>query len=124
MSTAAPVFGLRPFLELRSRTRKLPKPRSSIFSPPLSVSTMLSKIISTSCSASFLVISASFATFSTRSAFVILIYPLKSLTIHAHYRRSKKAKLTFQPTLPFHFLCFQQPESRLLLYRRQPQKTV
>src|SRR6478672_5779115 len=75
MSTELPVFGLRPFRELRSRTRKLPNPRSSIFSPRFSVSVMLSKMISTNCSASFFVMSASFATFSTRSAFVIVYSP-------------------------------------------------
>src|SRR6185369_2748816 len=75
MSTALPVFGLRPRRELRSRTRKLPKPRSSIFSPLLREAVMLSKIISTRASASFLVMSASLATFSTRSALVIVSSP-------------------------------------------------
>src|SRR4029077_10316694 len=63
-------------------------PLSSIFSPLLSVSIMLSNIISTNCSASFLVISASSATFSTKSAFVIFVLRVpknKDTSFKAYY---------------------------------------
>src|SRR6185295_7292839 len=69
--TGSPVLGFLPRRAPRSRTRKLPKPRNSIFSPWFNVSMMLSKTISTKRSASFLVSSAARATSSTSSALVM-----------------------------------------------------
>src|SRR5947207_14909000 len=54
-STFSPVFGLRPVRDLRLRRRKLPNPRSSIFCPERSDSTMESKTMLTIVSACFLV---------------------------------------------------------------------
>src|SRR3954451_23917858 len=70
-STLSPVFGLRPFRGSRLRRRKLPNPRSSIFSPRCSASTMLLKTVSTMTSESFLVRSDTRETSSTSSALVI-----------------------------------------------------
>src|SRR6185295_14673216 len=70
-STLSPVFGLRPVRAPRWRMRKLPNPRSSIFSPDLSDRTMLSKTSLTMISACFLVSCVVRATSSTSSALVI-----------------------------------------------------
>src|SRR5687768_5792320 len=70
-STLSPVFGLRPLRGSRLRRRKLPKPRSSIFSPRLRASMMLSKTVSTMTSECFFVRSDTRDTSSTSSAFVI-----------------------------------------------------
>ena len=48
-----PFLGLRPLRDSRRRRRKLPKPRSSTFSPRCSASTMLPSTVSTIISASF-----------------------------------------------------------------------
>src|SRR5690606_29278231 len=64
-------LGLRPTRPLRSRVRKLPKPRISTLSPDLSERTTLSKIVSTMISDSFRVNSTTRETSSIRSAFVI-----------------------------------------------------
>src|SRR5215467_7205669 len=69
---ARSVLGLRPFRELRWRIRKLPKPRSSTLSPFDNASVMLSKIVLTIVSVSFLVRLETFETSSIRSAFVIV----------------------------------------------------
>src|SRR6202007_2418379 len=70
-STFSPVFGLRPVRDLRLRKRKLPKPRSSIFCPERSESTIESKTMFTIVSACFLVSCTTRATSSTSFAFVI-----------------------------------------------------
>src|SRR5476651_1798357 len=71
-STLSPVLGLRPFRGSRLRSRKLPKPRSSIFSPRCSASMMLRNTVSTMTSECFLVRSDTRDTSSTSSAFVML----------------------------------------------------
>ena len=71
-STLSPVFGLRPLRGSRLRSRKLPNPRSSIFSPRCSASMMLRNTVSTMTSECFLVRSDTRDTSSTSSAFVML----------------------------------------------------
>src|SRR5215211_4856071 len=71
-STLSPVFGLRPFRGSRLRRRKLPNPRSSIFSPRCSASIMLRNTVSTMTSECFFVRSETRETSSTSSAFVML----------------------------------------------------
>src|SRR4051812_13003343 len=71
-STLSPVFGLRPLRGSRLRRRKLPNPRSSIFSPRCSASMMLLNTVSTMTSECFLVRSETRETSSTNSAFVML----------------------------------------------------
>src|SRR5262249_49804909 len=71
-STLSPVFGLRPFRGSRFRRRKLPKPRSSIFSPRCSASMMLRNTVSTITSECFFVRSDTRETSSTSSALVML----------------------------------------------------
>src|SRR5688572_6645156 len=71
-STLSPVFGLRPLRGLRLRRRKLPNPRSSIFSPRCSASMMLLKTVSTMTSECFFVRSETRDTSSTSSALVML----------------------------------------------------
>src|SRR5207249_3451918 len=71
-STLSPVFGFRPLRGSRFRRRKLPKPRSSIFSPRCSASMMLLNTVSTITSECFLVRSETRDTSSTSSAFVML----------------------------------------------------
>lgn len=58
--TIVPVFGFRPLRALRRRILKLPKPRSSTFSPFASASVMLSKTVSTIASLCFFVRCATF----------------------------------------------------------------
>src|SRR5687768_7521518 len=82
-STLSPVFGLRPLRGSRLRRRKLPNPRSSIFSPRCSASMMLLKTVSTMTSECFLVRSETRETSSTSSAFVMLPAPLPMLTLLA-----------------------------------------
>src|SRR5262245_56839743 len=71
-STLSPVFGLRPLRGSRLRRRKLPNPRSSIFSPRCSASMMLLNTVSTITSECFFVRSDTRETSSTSSAFVML----------------------------------------------------
>src|SRR6202050_4631141 len=71
-STLAPVLGLRPVRPRRWRVRKLPKPRISILSSPCRAPMMLSKIVSTTASDSFLGNSVTRVTSSTRSALVMV----------------------------------------------------
>src|SRR5204862_7886713 len=71
-STLSPVFGLRPLRGSRLRSRKLPNPRSSIFSPRCSASMMLRNTVSTMTSECFFVRSETRDTSSTSSAFVML----------------------------------------------------
>src|SRR6185369_3513058 len=71
-STLSPVFGLRPLRGSRLRSRKLPKPRNSIFSPRCSASMMLRNTVSTMTSECFLVRSETRETSSTSSALVML----------------------------------------------------
>src|SRR4051812_23337385 len=71
-STLSPVLGLRPLRGSRLRRRKLPNPRSSIFSPRWSASMMLLKTVSTMTSECFFVRSETRETSSTSSAFVML----------------------------------------------------
>src|ERR1043165_9671986 len=71
-STLSPVLGLRPLRGSRFRSRKLPKPRSSIFSPRCSASMMVLKTVSTMTSECFFVRSDTRETSSTSSAFVML----------------------------------------------------
>src|SRR5262249_423801 len=76
-ATLTPVFGFRPMRAPRSRSRKEPKPRSSIFCPSLSDFTIASKTVSTIVSACFLVTSVAPATPSISSAFVISPSPAR-----------------------------------------------
>src|SRR5689334_11790804 len=78
-STLSPVFGLRPFRGSRLRRRKLPNPRSSIFSPRCKASMMLLKTVSTMTSECFFVRSETRETSSTSSALVML--PVFSVVI-------------------------------------------
>src|SRR5688572_10474848 len=71
-STLSPVFGFRPFRGSRLRRRKLPNPRSSIFSPRCRASMMLLNTVSTMTSECFLVRSETRDTSSTSSALVML----------------------------------------------------
>src|SRR3954468_12468789 len=71
-STLSPVLGLRPLRGSRRRNRKLPNPRSSIFSPRCNASMMLLKTVSTMTSECFFVRSETRDTSSTSSAFVML----------------------------------------------------
>src|SRR4029079_12508271 len=71
-STLSPVFGLGPLRGSGRRRRKLPNPRSSIFSPRWSASMMLLKTVSTMTSECFFVRSETRETSSTSSAFVML----------------------------------------------------
>src|SRR6266545_4177454 len=75
-ATLTPVFGFRPMRAPRSRSRKEPKPRSSIFWPSFRERTIASNTVSTMVSACFLVTSVATATRSINSAFVIA--PLSS----------------------------------------------
>src|ERR1051326_2941813 len=70
-STFSPGFGLRPVRDLRLRRRKLPKPRSSIFWPLRSESTIESNTMLTIVSACFFVSCTTLATSSTSSALVL-----------------------------------------------------
>src|SRR5690606_27720850 len=70
-STLSPVLGLRPLRDSRRRRRKLPNPRSSIFSPRCRASTMLWNTASTMTSECFLVRSDTLETSSTSSALVM-----------------------------------------------------
>jgi integration host factor subunit beta len=79
-STLSPVFGLRPLRGSRFRRRKLPNPRSSIFSPRCRASMMLLKTVSTMTSECFLVRSDTRETSSTSSALVMLPAPLPMVT--------------------------------------------
>src|SRR3990170_26667 len=80
METFSPVLGLRPSLDRRRRTVKLPKPRISIFSPRCRASLMFWKTVSTMTSHSFLVRVEIFSdSFCTRSLFVILVSPPEKL---------------------------------------------
>ena len=76
-STLSPVLGLRPLRGSRWRSRKLPKPRSSIFSPRCRASMMLWNTVSTMTSECFLVRSETRETSSTSSAFVMLPVDMK-----------------------------------------------
>src|SRR3954466_8972030 len=80
-STLSPVFGLRPLRGSRRRRRKLPNPRSSIFSPRCRASMMLLNTVSTMTSECFFVRSETLETSSTSSAFVML--PLFSVDMGA-----------------------------------------
>src|SRR3954466_9747246 len=80
-STLSPVLGLRPLRGSRRRKRKLPNPRSSIFSPRCNASMMLLKTVSTMTSECFFVKSETRETSSTSSAFVML--PLFSVDMGA-----------------------------------------
>src|SRR3954467_8819206 len=71
-STLSPVLGLRPLRGSRRRNRKLPNPRSSIFSPRGNASMMVFFTVSTMNSACFFVRSETRDTSSTSSAFVML----------------------------------------------------
>src|SRR5262249_29161657 len=71
-STLSPVLGLRPLRGSRLRRRKLPNPRSSIFSPRCSASMMLLNTVSTMTSECFFVRSETRETSSTSSALVML----------------------------------------------------
>src|SRR5262245_8719477 len=71
-STLSPVFGFRPLRGSRFRSRKLPNPRNSIFSPRCKASMMLLNTVSTMTSECFLVRSDTRDTSSTSSAFVML----------------------------------------------------
>lgn len=71
MLTLMPVFGFRPLRAPRRRIRKLPKPRSSTFSPLVKASVIFLKIVLTMVSLSFFVRFATFASSSIRSAFVM-----------------------------------------------------
>src|SRR3982751_498772 len=71
-SPLSPVFGLRPLRGSRRRRRKLPNPRSSIFSPRCRASMMLLNTVSTMTSECFFVRSETLETSSTSSAFVML----------------------------------------------------
>ena len=75
-STLSPVLGLRPLRGSRRRRRKLPNPRSSIFSPRCSASMMLLNTVSTMTSECFFVRSDTRETSSTSSALVMLPAPL------------------------------------------------
>ena len=68
--TRAPVLGLRAIRPRRARVRKLPKPRSSTFSPARNARVMLARIVSTISAASFGVVSIFRKTASIRSALV------------------------------------------------------
>src|SRR5258706_5881801 len=71
-STLSPVFGFRPLRGSRLRRRKLPNPRSSIFSPRCSASMMLLNPVPTMTSECFFVRSDTRDTSSTSSALVML----------------------------------------------------
>src|SRR6266853_244671 len=71
ISISWPVWGLRPTRERFSRTTKLPKPESLIFSPFSSVSLMVSNTISTISALSFLENPTSLHTLSITSALVM-----------------------------------------------------
>src|SRR5581483_7005286 len=86
-STLSPVFGLRPFRGSRFRSRKLPNPRSSIFSPRWSASMMLLNTVSTITSECFFVRSDTRETSSTSSAFVMLPLVIAA-PCRGNYRRS------------------------------------
>src|SRR5688572_24277886 len=88
-STLSPVFGLRPLRGSRLRSRKLPNPRSSIFSPRCSASMMLLKTVSTITSECFFVRSETRDTSSTSSALVML--PPGVFTVAPHGPRSARA---------------------------------
>src|SRR3954471_13271436 len=77
-STLSPVFGLRPFRGSRLRSRKLPNPRSSIFSPRCSASMMLRNTVSTITSECFFVRSDTRETSSTSSALVMLPFVISA----------------------------------------------
>src|SRR5256885_1009125 len=72
ISISVPVCGLRPTRDFFSRTMKLPKPDSLIFSARSSVSLMVSNTISTISALSFLENPASLHTLSTTSALVMM----------------------------------------------------
>src|SRR5262245_21498118 len=98
-STLSPVFGLRPFRGSRWRSRKLPKPRSSIFSPRCNASMMLLKTVSTMTSECFFVRSETRDTSSTSSAFVMLP-PFIAVTpgrTKGKGQRAKRAKARCDP---------------------------
>src|SRR5262245_29259183 len=78
-TTPTPVLGLRPAREPRRRSRKLPKPRSSILSPFCSASMIDVKTASTITSECFRVRSEVRATSSTSSAFVMGASPWQDL---------------------------------------------
>src|SRR4051812_47660086 len=81
-STLSPVFGLRPLRGSRFRSRKLPNPRSSIFSPRCSASMMLRNTVSTITSECFFVRSDTRETSSTSSALVMLPFVIaESLSV-------------------------------------------
>src|SRR5262245_37325231 len=80
-STLSPVFGLRPLRGSRRRRRKLPNPRSSIFSPRCSASMMLLNTVSTITSECFLVRSDTRDTSSTSSAFVMLPFVIRAPSV-------------------------------------------
>src|SRR5262245_23180877 len=90
-STLSPVFGLRPLRGSRFRSRKLPNPRSSIFSPRCSASMMLLNTVSTMTSECFLVRSDTRETSSTSSAFVMLPPSVcnSSLLVPQHRERGR-----------------------------------
>src|SRR5437588_3255266 len=71
ISISCPVCGLRPTRDFFSRTTKLPKPDSLIFSPRSSVSFKVSKTISTISADSFLENPTLLHTLSMTSALVM-----------------------------------------------------
>src|SRR6476659_5520204 len=87
-STLSPVFGLRPLRGSRLRSRKLPNPRSSIFSPRCSASMMLLKTVSTITSECFFVRSETRDTSSTSSALVMLPPGVFTVAPHAKLQLS------------------------------------
>src|SRR5512144_2112463 len=91
ISISCPVLGLRPFLEFFFRTTKFPKPESFTVSPSFKVCLTISRIISTSSSASCFGKPTLSNTSEMMSAFVIM----PSSKVHTiDYKRFKvKAKL-------------------------------
>src|SRR6267142_3282993 len=106
-STLSPVFGFLPLRGSRLRSRKLPKPRSSIFSPRCSASMMLLNTVSTMTSECFLVRSDTRDTSSTSSALVMLppgVFKVCSLIWRVQKDPPYTTALPKGPALHYRFL--------------------
>src|SRR5207344_1405262 len=127
-STLSPVFGLRPLRGSRFRSRKLPNPRSSIFSPRWSASMMLLKTVSTMTSECFFVRSDTRDTSSTSSALVMLppgVFTMGSLRRAYQGPGSFGAPRNGRPTLPISEMVPEGCRARALAFRvRLPVRAV
>src|SRR6187399_1768227 len=123
-STLSPVFGFRPLRGSRLRRRKLPNPRSSIFSPRCSASMMLLKTVSTMTSECFFVRSETRDTSSTNSALVIGVprasFEVLEVVAQRDFRTARHLGVGFPVGAEFRILQRADAQPDLPLFRHEP----